>query len=312
MTDRPGFSKNRYGLKLLIFIGVLVWVFYSLFQEPGVETDLFIPIESADSRYFIQVLNPSSGGLDVRLRGPKSLVTELNASAYRYQMPLVQGDAGVKTVDVLSERLIFPSGISILQIKPEKITFRYEEQIEKLLVVEMVITGSPAKGLTVSRIKTIPERILIRGPASVVSEMKKIVTQVFDINGLDEDVKERVILDLPDHVMPIKDGIVVADIQFEQPMGIKTIREIKIKGINNDRSFSISPSTISLTIKGPEATINNVSFDENFDVFVDLEGLESGVFVRRATITLPLNFSLIKATPEVFTVHIGPEITTGG
>lgn len=312
MTGRPGFFINRYLLFSLILIGMVAGIVFFLTPENTIEIDLLIPIESADERYFLQVINPSTGGLDVRLRGTKELIASLNSSTYRYRLPLAQNDHRIQTVDVIADRLTFPAGISILEIQPGKITYRVEERMEKFLSVEAVLTGIPAKGLTVPRVATTPGRILVQGPASVISKMDKVVTKPIDMTEMVGGTKIRIVLDLPDKVVSINNDPVVVDIQFEQPLGIKAIGAIKIRGINNNRPFRISPPTISLTVKGPLDTINNPTLNSSFDVYVDLEGLESGVFVRRATITLPLNISLIKATPEVFSVQIGSGKTKGG
>jgi hypothetical protein len=43
---------------------------------------------------------------------------------------------------------------------------------------------------------------------------------------------------------------------------------------------------------------------DDFSVYVDLSKLEPGVYVRRATIALPLNTTLVGVDPEIFTVNV--------
>ena len=76
--------------------------------------------------------------------------------------------------------------------------------------------------------------------------------------------------------------------------------------------FKISPPAIEITVKGPARSVNFLPSDPDFDVYVDLKGLVPGVYVRRAVILLPLPTTLVKATPELFTVHIRSPNLNGG
>ena len=56
----------------------------------------------------------------------------------------------------------------------------------------------------------------------------------------------------------------------------------------------------------PPAKAEVVPAGDQVPVSVNLEALQPGIYVRRASIDLPVKTTLIKATPEVFTVTILP------
>jgi YbbR domain-containing protein len=71
--------------------------------------------------------------------------------------------------------------------------------------------------------------------------------------------------------------------------------------------YSIMPPTINIEVKGPVNIIEKLHKDKGIEVYVDLKGLKHGVYVRRATITLPVKTTLIGVKPELFTVKISTE-----
>ena len=59
-----------------------------------------------------------------------------------------------------------------------------------------------------------------------------------------------------------------------------------------------------LTIKGGHDILNRKEIKNKIKVSIDVKGLKSGVYVRRAVIDLPLELIMTNAQPEIFTVKI--------
>lgn len=53
--------------------------------------------------------------------------------------------------------------------------------------------------------------------------------------------------------------------------------------------------------------IEKLSTTEDVEVFLDLKDLKPGVYVRHATIRLPVNITLVDVEPEIFTVKLESE-----
>ena len=77
-----------------------------------------------------------------------------------------------------------------------------------------------------------------------------------------------------------------------------------VLGRDTGFSFSISPPVISIDVKGPANVVNTLETSEAFIVYLDLNSLKPGVYVRRATIVLPVTTALVGVNPEIFTVTI--------
>ena len=99
----------------------------------------------------------------------------------------------------------------------------------------------------------------------------------------------------------------VIDIRIEERIETRTWENVPI-GTNTDtHSVHISPPNIFLEIRGPVGRLTSLDFTSDRIVFVDTATLEPGVYVRRATIQLPVGMTLIKASPDFFTVTVSPK-----
>ena len=302
---------ERELLSKRIFIGVIIVTVISVTgllvtQKPVYkEIDIFIPIESDTSSRSIIITAPRSTGLDVRLRGPAKAIAALAQKPLRYQLAIAEAKYGVQKIDVDFSKIELPVDVSIVHIQPLTIMARVERLIEKTLPVEIVLSGSPASSFAVGNTVIQPGLIQIKGPESVVSALTRIRMKPLDISGISKPLRQRVFLDLPDGIKPAKPEQFMAEVTVKEKTVVKQIDNIVIQGRGGSKPYQISPPTIEMTVKGPSRAVNNLKANPDFDVYVDLEGLAPGVYVRRAVIILPINTTLIKATPELFTVHIG-------
>ncbi len=48
------------------------------------------------------------------------------------------------------------------------------------------------------------------------------------------------------------------------------------------------PPVITINVKGPAKLLESLSTSPDFNVYVDIKGLDPGVYVRRATLELPV------------------------
>ena len=99
-------------------------------------------------------------------------------------------------------------------------------------------------------------------------------------------------------------NIVLAEIYIAAKFATKQFEGIPVQGKNALYEFNISPGTLTLEIKGPLNIINTLQPQKDIHVFVELENLKPGVYVRRAAISLPVKTMLVNVEPELFTVKI--------
>jgi YbbR domain-containing protein len=307
MTNPSAFSilsfRNLTGLILFFFIGIgifLLWPYASI-----QEADIFIPVDSEKIPEGLIVTNGPFTGIEVHVRGPKSIIRTLSELKIQYTIDLSGVNIGVNFIPIHQAKIPLPNGISILKINPDSITVKVENEIKKKLPVNISLTGKPAKGFMVVGSKAKPMSVILRGSEDTLSQMDKVSTQPINIKGLSGSFKKEVALDLVENLKLVDSSkIILANVFIEEQLTTKTFDNIPVQGDGSLYIYRITPPVITIKVKGPVNMIEKLYGSNGVQVYVDLKGLKPGVYNKRATITLPVKTTLIDAKPKIFKVKI--------
>jgi YbbR domain-containing protein len=307
MTNPGDFSilsfRNLAGLILFFFIGIgifLLWPYASI-----QESDIFIPVDSEKIPEGLIITNGPFTGIEVHVRGPKSIIRTLSDLKIQYTIDLSEVNIGVNIIPIHQARIPFPKGISILKINPDSIAVKVENEIKKKLPVNISLTGKPAKGFMVVGAEAKPMSVTLRGSEDTLGRMDKVSTKPINIKGLSSSFKKEVTLDLVENLKLVDSSkILLANVSIKEQLATKIFDNIPVQGDGSLYVYHITPPVITIKVKGPVNMIENLYGSNGVQVYVDLKGLKPGVYNKRATITLPVKTTLIDAIPEIFKVKI--------
>jgi YbbR domain-containing protein len=296
-------SRNLTGLILFFFIGVgifLLWPYVSV-----QETDVFIPADSENIPEGLIITNGPFTGIEVHVRGPKSIIRTLSDLKMQYTIDLSAVNIGVNIIPIYQARIPLPNGVSILKINPNSITVKVENEIKKKLPVNISLTGKPAKGFMVVGAESKPMSVTLRGSEDTLGRMDKVSTKPINIKGLSGSFKREVTLDLVENMRLVDSSkIILATVIIKEQLTTITFDNIPVQGEGGVYVYRITPPVITIKVKGPVNMIEKLYGSNGVQVYVDLKGLKPGIYKKRATITLPVKTTLIDATPEIFKVKI--------
>ena len=91
---------------------------------------------------------------------------------------------------------------------------------------------------------------------------------------------------------------------IEEQIVEREFKSITVEGKDSTYTFSITPPAIDIRVKGPVNILEKLYQEKELEVYIDLKGLKPGVYVRRASIILPVKTILVGVKPEIFTVKI--------
>jgi len=307
MTNHSAFSilnyRNLAGLILFFFIGIgifLLWPYASI-----QEADIFISVDTEQIPEGLIITNGPFTGIEVHVRGPKSILRTLSDLKIQYTIDLSGVKIGVNVIPVHQVRIPLPDGISILKINPDSITVKVENEIKKKLPVNITLTGKPAKGYMVVGAKAEPMSVILRGSEDTLGNMNKVSTKPINIKGFSNSFKKNVALDLLENLKLVDSSkIILADVVIKEQLTTQTFDNIPVQGDGGLYVYRITPPAITIKVKGPVNMIEKLYGGNGIQVYVDLKGLTPGVYHKRATITLPVKTTLIDAKPESFKVKI--------
>jgi YbbR domain-containing protein len=298
-------QKNIKWLAVCLAIGIFVYFFRPAASFD--QTDILIPVNFDKIPSGLTLTGSSPKNIEVQVRGPKSIIKSIGNLKLHYSADLSDVSAGFNSIPVNLEHLRFPEKLTILNINPASLDVIADIELYKKVPVKVSYTGDPASSLFVADALAKPSSIILRGPETILRPMDKVLTKSVDVSGALQSFKKEITLDIPEEVdIVFPAEIIQAEIFLKEKLAIKKFSNIPVKGKNSKLSYSFTPVAIDIEIKGPVNILAKLKANDEIDVYVDLKGLKPGVYVRRATITLPVKTSLAGVEPEIFTVKIDP------
>ena len=303
--SRSSIFSYRYLIGVMLFaligIGSSLLIPYVFIQE----ADIFIPIVSEKIPEGLIVTDMPLKGIEVHVRGLKSIIRALSNLKIRYTIDLSEVHIGANSIPIRKARVPFPKGVSILKIDPDVITVKVEKEIIKNLPVRISLTGKPAKGFVVAGTEAEPATVMLRGSEDSLGPMDKVSTKNIDITGLSASFKGKVALDLKESLRRVDSSeIILAHVVIREQVIDKIFNNVPVTGKQTPYVYRITPPAITIKVKGPSNLIEKLSENSGIQAYIDLIGLKPGKYKKRATITLPVKITLIDAKPEIFKLNI--------
>jgi YbbR domain-containing protein len=182
-------------LKILALIfAIAMWFF--VVGEKGSEVGFLIPLELKDIPADLMITNEVNSHLDVRISGPKTLLSGLSPAEIGIAIDLSKSKAGDNVFPVFPKDVKAPRGLSVTRVNPTSINVTLEPLITKKVPITVRLTGKPQKGFALGEVTVNPPEVQITGAEKEIKGLKSISTQPIDIDKLDKEVTETVLLDL--------------------------------------------------------------------------------------------------------------------
>jgi len=286
-------------------LALLVCSFQTAYPAEIHETEIRVPVEPYRIPQGLILVGPPFKEIELRVRGSLSALEELSRNVPRYDLDLSGVAVGVESIPINPDTIKLPGEVKIIRIDPAYLTVKVDRWEKKQVPVKVAVSGDPAGSYFISATLAEPSTVLLCGPQTVVSVIDQILTKPIDVTGRSESFKKEIALELTAGVQVCSSaGIILAEINIAEKDTVRRFADILVEGQNTAFEFSVSPPSITVEIKGPQNIVENLEPQKDIHVLVELKDLSPGVYVRRATITLPVKTTLVSVEPELFTVKI--------
>ena len=288
--------------KKFLFLFLTLFIFSC---TSTIETDILIPISFENIPNGLTATGHPLKSLEVHVRGPVSLIESLSKMKLQYKLDLAAVNVGVQSIQIKNDGILLPSGISIVKITPSFLAVRIENEIIKEVPVFVSISGRPASGFIVTSAIARPQRILLRGPKDTLEPIISVNTKPIDLGGSSESFKKNTAIELVNNVEIISgDKFFVAEISIDKKVVTKKFKEVSVEGLDASFPYTITPPRIDIEIKGHVNILEKIDPLKDIKIRIDLKDLKPGVYCKRASIKIPVQTTLSKVTPELFTVRV--------
>lgn len=187
-------------LKLLaLVITLALWFAVTGLSTPTTKR-LTIPLNLNISSN-AQVTNNPQQEVDIEISGDKRKVEQINRADLIASLDLTEVQPGDRVIPLTPDTVYvaLPQGIKLVEVQPSRIAVKIEAVEEKDVEVRVDTIGAPAAGFEVYTTSVMPQKIRVRGPASIVSILTYVQTERIDLTGRNNDlIAKQVAVTSPD------------------------------------------------------------------------------------------------------------------
>jgi YbbR domain-containing protein len=270
-----------------VYVGVVV-------QPPSDAQDMILVTEIPDR-------------VRVRLKGSRA---RLNAIRQENLSPV---DVKLKTKEepryyLEKEMFDLPTGVSVMQVVPPSLVFKWAPRAVRELPVEVSLDGELSPGLEwAGEPEVFPETMDVDGPRDVVNSMRTIRLMEVDVSGLEAGVVQREVqlVGAPANTtFEAQTALVTLRVQSKMKERVLSPLRVDAEGVV---PRALRPRAITARIRGPEAIVDQLNPASVLAIvnLINTPANKGALAVRVELRGLPDEIEVIEIVPAMVTVLLG-------
>ena len=203
------FITQNWSVKLLsLFLALILWFFVT--GEQTSEIGFSVPLELKNIPKGLMVVNDVPSVIDVRVSGPRTILSNLRPSDFTLAVDLKGAHSVVTSFGRLENRIQVPSALKVSRLSPSILDVRLEAVAEATLPVRVAVNGKPPQGYRLVSVEVNPPAVTVQGAQSEIRKIREVVTESISIGDATESFSAKVRLNLAGVHTSLKDSREVA------------------------------------------------------------------------------------------------------
>jgi YbbR domain-containing protein len=254
-----------WSLKLLsLAIAVVLWLLVTGQNEPvtaHVNVQLnFIRPQS------LEISNDPPRTVDVMLTGSRNKLDDLTSLDLVATVDLSDQRAGERVLRLADKATIaLPQGITVDGYQPSVIPVHLEPILERQVIIEAKVEGRPPDGFEVYNLHLSKSSVVVRGPASRVNAVSRVMTESIFLTGHKQDFTANLSLNIPDPKVDLLEPVVSVDVQIGE---IRKEKNFSGVTVSTSQGGKVEPATTSVTLLGATSLLDSLKA-EDLKIVVD-------------------------------------------
>jgi len=276
----PGFIRHDFLRKFTaLFFAILVW---QRVNTQIAESEILhdIPVTVLLPENLVRT-NDTPIKVSLKVKASRRILNNLSINDIQINVKLSEPTVDKNPMRI-SHRIApvsditLPSGINIIQVKPEIISINVDRKISKTVPVKLTSSGFLMSGYSYQIVALIPDSVIITGPQSIIRKMKEIKTEPVILKKENvEDFECSVDLVLKDNVTASRKAI-TAQIEIYKKYDVREFSNILIKPFGVPASPAkvvLNPDKTFIIIDGAKKAVEIMNASK-LHPFVDISGLK--------------------------------------
>jgi YbbR domain-containing protein len=292
--------RNKLLKILSLLLAIALW--FAVSGEERTETTINMALELVNLHHNLMVTSEVPPAIQVRVVGPRSIVTSLSQTRLSETIDLAAYKSGRHTFYLGPNSFNFPRGVQVIRIQPNPIYLTLAATMTQTLPIKPVLVNNPPEGYELLSASTRPAQVTVKGPYPELAELNFIPTLPIDISHFKGPATIVTDLDFKKLHLSLKEPVpIMADIKIGPKSLTRTFSGVPV--VANPQAAKVSPAKVTLTIKGPWPQVHKLKADD-LKAEVDTRNLKPGRHQVDVSAQLPDGVSLVRSRPGHVTVTV--------
>lgn len=256
-------ERNLYRI-LSVAVAVALWYMVAADRNPQTDRTLSVELRARGLPAGLVVVG-TTPRVEVKVRGPRSAVGELNPEGVEAYVDLTQvTEAGEYRLPV---RVRVSQGVRVVSVQPDEVVVGVDVVARRQVPVEVVLQGTPAPGAVLGQPSVQPAQVTVQGPRSLVQQVQRAWVAV-DVTGLRSSLTQSLRVRVEDQTgaeLPLV-AAQPQNVQVTVPVGegvlVRTVPVVPTVAGRPRPGLSValleaSPSVV--TVRGPQDAVLSLS-----------------------------------------------------
>jgi YbbR domain-containing protein len=274
MATKLKFITENLSIKLFaLAVAILLFLFVSV--ESATPVDVDFPINYDYDKDVMMITNNPPTVVHTTLQGPWASLRSFDVDDLPpVSIDLRRDGPGMarKTIDFSFVQA--PGGMKVISVRPSEVEITLDRKIERLVSVQVDVTGEPAPGYVLESVTSDPPRVAVQGPMTAIQGLQFVATRPLDIDGRSEDLVVEVDLKAPASSagapLRINEKRVRVSVQITEEFVTRSFDNLEVMGEGAPAGTKLVPDRVSLKLKGPKSLVDALD-PKTLEAFVEVQ-----------------------------------------
>lgn len=276
----PGFIRKNFIRKAVaLFFAIFIWL---RVDDEITQPDTIRDVEVNLSLPSMLVrLDDNTVKLNINVKASRRILNKLTKDDFNVHIKIKDSDFNTFPMSVThkinkSLDITAPSGVTILNVKPEVVTFTLDEKLSKTVPIKLEYSGYLLEEYSYRVSSIIPSTVIITGPASIIASMKFIKSKSIILSPENVDDFEIDAPLVPKKNVSMSRKMATVQIEIFKKFDTSDFNNIAVKPLGFPASPAhviFKPSNVTVTLYGIRKSLEILKNSE-IHPFVDISNLK--------------------------------------
>lgn len=299
-------TKKSQVLTLRIFAVItsfLLWMYVLSSAQTQIEKKVNIKYVLPES---YSIVNKVTRNISYTIKGPRAIVRNLLTK----EMVV---EANVKNIfkekqlsyeiSLNNASLSFPFGVEVISYEPKRVKIELDKKLSKKVAVKLKVYGDLPSDHKLIQSQIIPKVITIEGPATILSEVKELQTQLFNWSGITQSDSIKLAINSKDERIKLSQDQV--DFQYEiQPTRANLlIKNVPINFLTRRIFSRVNSRFVNLMVLADDSS-SIARLKKEIKIIAEIPDDATGEVEIELNASLPEGLHLLEMTPNKVKVNL--------